>query len=367
MTQQEEPAAGVAAAPSDANTAVVRADALRRFPELVAQLGGDADLLLSKMRIDRQVLGNPHAMIPYRTLVHLLERASADLACPDFGMRLAAMQGQDKILGPLGIAMHNAPTVGEAFRYCAEHSQVFSTATRMSLERSRSGRSAFMRLEILLARLPYQRQAVEQALLLTHDDIRDLSRGQVRAREVWFIHEAIAPRSAYRQHFGSPVRFGCSVNGLLFDGDDLEVPIADRDRQIYKLATSFVEHHFPSSDPPLSARVRTIVEALLPEGECTLAGVASKLGMHSRTLQRRLRTDGESFEEIKDGVRRDVALRYIKQSSVPLMRVAQMLGYSDTSVLSRSCYRWFSASPRQLRGGGDDRAPAEEPGAPLEH
>jgi AraC-like DNA-binding protein len=31
-------------------------------------------------------------------------------------------------------------------------------------------------------------------------------------------------------------------------------------------------------------------------------------------------------------------------------RIAEILGYSETSVLSRSCFRWFSASPRQLRG-----------------
>jgi AraC-like DNA-binding protein len=84
-------------------------------------------------------------------------------------------------------------------------------------------------------------------------------------------------------------------------------------------------------------------------GNCTHNGVASMLGMHPRALQRRLRAEGESFEAIKDSVRREIALRYLKQSSLPLIRVARLLGYSETSALSRSCYRWFSASPRQLR------------------
>jgi AraC-like DNA-binding protein len=48
-------------------------------------------------------------------------------------------------------------------------------------------------------------------------------------------------------------------------------------------------------------------------------------------------------------VRRDVALHYLQQPEVPLVRVTEMLGYSETSVLSRSCLRWFSASPRRLR------------------
>ena len=359
QSQQPELDSRVGGLGADESTATVRMVYLQRFADLVAQLGGDADLLLRKMRLDPAVLDNRQAVIPYRTFVHLLERASTDLACPDFGMRLAALQGESRVLGPLGIAMQNSPTVGHAFRYCAEHVQVYSTATQTSLERGRAERSVFMRLEILLARLPYQRQAVEQALLLIQHSVLDLSGGRVRAREVWFTHEPASPPQTYRAHFGASVHFGRSMNGLLFAERDLDEPLVDRDPQIYKLATSFVEHHFPSTAPVLSTRVRSIAERLLLAGDCTLAGVASELGMHPRTLQRRLREDGESFEKIKDGVRRDVALRYLKQSSLPLMRVAEILGYSEASVLSRSCYRWFAASPRQLRRGGPDCAAAE--------
>lgn len=367
MTRRRDLASAVTPERASENTDIVRVVYLRKFGDLVTQLGGDAGLLLSKLRLDRAVLENRHAMIPYRTLVHLLERASEDLECPDFGMRLAAMQGSARILGPLGIAMHNSPTVGEAFRYCAEHVQAYTPATQISLERGRAEGSVFMRFAILLARLPYQRQAVEQSLLLTQLNVLNLSGGKVGAREIWFIHEPISPLRTYREYFGAPVRFGRSMNGLVFDEHDLDIPIAGRDPQIYELATSFVERHFPPTAPVLGARVRSIVERLLLAGDCTLPGVASKLGMHPRTLQRRLRADGESFDKIKDGVRRDVALRYIKQSSLPLMRVAEILGYSETSVLSRSCHRWFSVSPRQLRGGRSIRAPAEARGRPLEH
>ena len=47
----------------------------------------------------------------------------------------------------------------------------------------------------------------------------------------------------------------------------------------------------------------------------------------------------------------EVALRYLEQPEVSLVRVTEILGYSETSVLSRSCHRWFCASPRELRNG----------------
>ena len=70
--------------------------------------------------------------------------------------------------------------------------------------------------------------------------------------------------------------------------------------------------------------------------------------MLPRTLQRRLQDEGASFEVIKDNVRRKLALQYLGQSQ-SMTEVAAQLGYSEPSVLTRSCHRWFAASPRDIR------------------
>jgi AraC-like DNA-binding protein len=334
---------------ADTSAAVVRVDALRNFREIVTELGGDPVALLSRAQIDPTVLGNRNAVISYRMMVHLLERTAAELNCPDFGMRLANVQGGAKVLGPLEVAMKNSRSVGEAFRYCAEHTQAYSPAAQICFEEDKAEKRTFMRFEILLSRLPYQRQSVEQALLLTHHAASDISGGQVRAREVWFSHEPLAAAAIYRAHFGCVIRFGQSSNGLFFSEADLRYPIADPDPQLYELAACFIDSRFPATSMAMSSRVRTLVTRLLDAGECTSERVAASLGLHPRTLQRRLREEGQCFEAIKDEVRRDVAMRYLGQPDMPLTRVAEMLGYSEASVLSRSCYRWFAASPRQLR------------------
>jgi AraC-like DNA-binding protein len=335
----------------DGGTAMVRVDALRKFPEVVAQLGGNPNSLLAKFQIDPAILSNRHAVIPYRSLVLVLERAATELRCPDFGMRLAAAQGGVKVLGPLEFAMCNSRTLREAFRYCADHIQVYSTASQMHARAGHMPDALFFQLDILLGRLPPHPQSIERALLLTQDIALTITQGQVRAREVWIAHEPLAAPEKYREYFGTEVRFGQSMDGLFFAESDLDLPIPNVDSQIYELSTDFIENRFPSADAVLSPRVRTIVERLLTEGDCTYSSVASMLGMHPRTLQRRLRSEGKSVESIKDSVRRDMALRYLKHSTMPLIRVAKMLGYSEASTLSRSCYRWFSLSPRQLRAG----------------
>jgi AraC-like DNA-binding protein len=327
---------------------LVRADALRSFKDLVASLGGDSGALLRKSQIDPAILDDRNSVIPHRKMVQLLERASVELDRPDFGMRLAAMQEGAKVFDPLDIAVRNSPTLGEAYRYCADHVHAYSTAAQICLEKTDDHR-VFMRFEILLARLSQQRQVMEHSLARVQHATLAISRGQARAREVWFTHEPLAPMAAYRTHFNAILRFGQSMNGLFFIEEDFDRPIPDTDPLLYEIATGFIDHRFPSSAVSLSTRVHSIIARLLVEGNCTHERVTAALGLHPRTLQRRLRDEGESFESIRDSVRRDVALRYLRQPNVPLVRVTEILGYSETSVLSRSCHRWFSASPRQLR------------------
>lgn len=346
-----EPASAGEAWPAPGGgTAMLRADALRNFAELVGALGGDAHALLAKAQINPAISSNGHAVISFRAFVHLLERAAADLACPDFGLRLAAAQAGAKVLGPLEIVMRNSATLREAFRYCAEHIQAYSTATRIGIREDRARRSVFLHFETLVAKLPQHPQVLEHALRLTQHSALELSRGQVRPREVWLEHAPLSPRETYRAHFGVDIRFGQPMNGLVFAQRDFDLPIPDRDPQLFELVSDFIEQRFPAREPGLGTRVRAIVERSLIAGSCTHVGVAAVLGMQPRTLQRRLRAEGSSFEAIKDEVRRRVALRYLKQPDIPLIRVAELLGYSSTSVLSRSCHRWYSASPRELRG-----------------
>ena len=335
------------------DAATVRSDGLRNFRELVSALGGDPIALLNRNQIEPSLLDSAEERVPCSQMMQLFERASAELACPDFGMRLAtlqALQGATRYLGPLDIAMRNSPTLGEAFKYLADHLHARTNAAQICFEKLPDETRMCMLFEFLVG-LPQLRQGIEYALTLTQHAIRAISGGQACASEVWFAHEPLAPLSAYAANFNVKVRFGQSMNGLFFDERDFHLPVPDTDPQLYEIATSFIDRRFPSAAMSLSTRVRIIIARLLVHGHCTHEHVASALGLHPRTLQRRLRDEGESFEGIKDSVRREVALRYLQQPNVSLVRVTEILGYSETSVLSRSCHRWFSASPRELRNG----------------
>jgi AraC-like DNA-binding protein len=341
-------AAGVARSAQERRTDLVRVEALGHFDEVVRDRGGDPVALLRSLGIEPDIRTQKHALLPYRQLVGLLEHSAETLGCADFGLRLGSRQQPTGILGPLDIAMRNSTTLGDAFRYCADHVYTYCASTTLGLAHDLNGQW-IMRFEILLDRLPRQRQGVEHALLVTHLAVLAMSDNKARSREIWFAHEPSSPVAVYRQYLGAPVYFGQPYNAIFLDARHEALPITGRNSQLYELATKYIDVEFPEPDLLISSRVRSLIGEKLSAGGRLHTEVAAAMGLHPRTLQRRLREEGIHFETIRDEVRRERAWRYLTQTRLPLIRIAAMLGYSELSALSRSCIRWFARSPREFR------------------
>jgi AraC-like DNA-binding protein len=327
---------------------MVDAGILHLLPELVREHGGDPERLLRRARIDPAAIRNRGTLIEYRSIVHVLRNAAAELACPDFGLRLAARQDCDKALGPMGVAVSNSQTVGQAIAYCSKRIHAYSLATRTRLEPYRANHQ-LLRVEILLDGIPDPHQTMEHALLLASQHIAKQTKGAAQVREVLFSHEPQSAPQISRSLFGCDVKFGQMVNGIVLTDADLRQPIVQPDARIFEMAAAFIEARFPDTRPPLRACVHSLILQHLGGEGCTMERVAEELCLHPRTLQRRLRAEGTSFDDVKDEIRRDLALRHITAGELSLTCVAGKLGYAEPSVLTRSCYRWFGATPGQLR------------------
>jgi AraC-like DNA-binding protein len=333
--------------------AMVRTESLTYFAELVRSRGHDAHALFAGVRIDPATVTMRDQFVPYRQMIQLLENAADRLDCPDFGLRLAQRQYAEGILGPLDIAMRNSVTVADAWRFCADHVHTYSAGAHLTIvDEPDRGRTA-IRFEILLPRLYRQRQAVEHALLISHLATHMFSGCLAAPREVWFTHEPLEGANGHEDVFGCRVRFGQSCNALFYERSAFNTPVVGRNDRVLQLATYFIDSQFPCPTSFIRTRVRMAIERQLNDGNSTQVEVAAELGMHPRTLQRRLRGEGENFEAIKDEVRRDAAVRYLRETRLPLKTVAGQLGYSELSVLYRSCQRWFGQSPSAVRAADD--------------
>jgi len=135
--------------------AMVRAQAVRGYRALVAELGGDPARLLRAAKVDGAAFDQPGSFVNFGAVVDLLERAARQLACPDFGLLLAERQDIG-ILGPLALAMRHSATVGEAMRTASKYVYVYNAAIGFSVRADKGEAHALFSFEILSDRSDYQ-------------------------------------------------------------------------------------------------------------------------------------------------------------------------------------------------------------------
>ena len=111
----------------------------------------------------------------------------------------------------------------------------------------------------------------------------------------------------------------------------------------------FVHANLLSLGDELAARAEAIVLDAMPAVP-SVAELAARLSMSTRTLHRRLRAaTGRSPVEFVQSVRLTVAKSLLRSGRLPVERVAERVGYQDAASLRRLVRRALDVSPRQLR------------------
>jgi AraC-like DNA-binding protein len=245
--------------------------------------------------------------------------------------------------------MRHSTTVGEAMRCASRYLQVHNGAIAFTARADESRAQVFMVFRATVEHAPSWAQTAEHGLGLAWRIMTLLSEGRAHLQQVLIPHTPVATEATYEHRFGVPVEFGANQLTLVYLAKDLDLLVSESNRELHDLAASYLDRQLPRERTSITVQVRQAVEALLGTGTCSCRHVAKALYMHPRTLQRRLRDEGTTFEAIRDETRHELARRYLGQPDLPLAQVAGLLDYHEQSALGRSCRRWFHATPLRVR------------------
>jgi AraC-like DNA-binding protein len=293
--------------------------------------------------------------LPANKVTQLLERCAKLCNAPDFGLRVG--EAQDiSVLGPIALAIVHAPSGRSAFEAARRNLHLLSLAWRLEVrDHAEAETESFIALRSLAGRRP---QSAERMLVFIHRVLGWVTAQGYAPRAVWLQHQPISPLSRYRSAFGVTPLFGMPELGIAVANSQLDATDPTRNERLFEIANNFLEREFPAPDDDLVGQVRIYCERALIAGECTQLTVAGMLGLHERTLQRRLQAHDQTFEQIKDSARKDLALRYLARRDMTLSDVSNVLGYAEPSAFSRSCKRWFGVAPSAVRRQLVDQAAA---------
>jgi AraC-like DNA-binding protein len=319
---------------------------------LAESLGLDVARLLRQAGVARTALRDPDALIAYKTKNELLERAAAAAGCADFGLRLAKHQGVG-ILGPLAVMIEHAATTADAAQMASRYIYVHSTAIRLELRPVPGpgpGGWVDLGFDIDAGETFDAAQSYDLALGVVVNALRLLAQGAVEPVLILLPHPPLVAPSVYERALKAPCRFDQPRAAVRLHRADVDKPLPRDNPMMRKLAQLYLDTNFSAPAQALSDRVRLLVRQSLAAGSASHAAVAKMLALHPRTMQRRLDEEGSSFEQIKDEVRREMFRALVERADAPTFAsLSFMLGYAEPSALSRSCRRWFGASPTALR------------------
>lgn len=326
---------------------VIRGTSLTGYPALVTELGGDTERLLARAGIKRADVGRFDSFFTYLAFIHAVEAGAAATDTPDFGRRLAQRQGIE-ILGPVGVAARTSATVAEALAIFEQYVSAYSPAISVVLSRDAGIGAAFLEFNLLIPHPPAHSQTIELSVGVMLRVLRFLFGAGYAPTAVHFPHNPLTAQQEYLKYFGCTPRFGSHRAGFTLAADDLGRPLV-RDAMAHQVVLDYLDTVIDKQRPTMAASIRELVRQLLPAGAATVPVIADQFRLHPKALRRRLAAEGTNFNAVVDDVRREMAKRYLRDTDVTLTHLARELGYAEQSVLSRSCQRWFGASPASLR------------------
>jgi AraC-like DNA-binding protein len=305
-------------------------------PELVATGAGLPELALRS------------ADVPIRCgqVLRFLSLAAEVTRCRNFGLRLAEYQGL-AVLGPILVMMHGTRTIGEAMETLAEFYVLHTSMSSVRAVRDEQG--MVLTYDLGNASSPGEIQAIELGLANGTRYLRSICGTAWRPVVVQFRHAAPADWTMHKRTFGPSVYFDQDRNAIVLDRDTVMRPVT----QLRRTAHRVLEAHLRTERAQMGAlwvvNTQTIIRALLPFADSSLNAIARALATSPRSLQRRLFEAGTTFDELRDQVRQDLAVKHVQQSNLRLTEISEMLGYSQQSAFSRAVKRVRGVTPRQLR------------------
>ena len=167
--------------------------------------------------------------------------------------------------------------------------------------------------------------------------------------------EPPSPIEPYEAFLGAPVRRGNKAM-VTFRAADATRPFLTSNEALWAMFEPDLRRRLADLQAGVTTteRVRAALLEALPSGLISIDAVAVKLGLSKRTLQRRIGSDGNSFQNIVADSRKSLASHYLRNTRMPVAEVSFLLGFEEPNSFYRAFRNWTGTTPERLRSDSVD-------------
>ncbi|TAJ87634.1 AraC family transcriptional regulator [Reyranella sp.] len=278
--------------------------------------------------------------------VRLLALAMERTNCPHFGL-LCGQSVRIEDLGIVGRVARNAGDVGSGLRglilnlHLNGHAFIPVLTTTSDL--------AELVLRLVVDADGDTDPSIDLGMAIACMAVRTLCGPGWAPVEILLARRAPVSREPYSKFFGAPVQFGREHNAIVFPAAWLKQRVHGANptkRRLLEreLAVVAQRHRLPAA-----TMARRALVSCLARGEVSVQAVAASVGLHPRTLNRRLAGESTSVFELLKEERYRIACDLLANTPLPISEVAATLLYSSIGNFTRAFHAWSGESPSDWR------------------
>src|SRR6266550_1606574 len=279
----------------------IQAKAVEKIIKSATARGVPARALYEAIKLNPPVLTDPDQRIPFAQVVALYERAAELTGDDAFGLHVGEAV-DPKAFDVLGYAVINSPTLGEALDRMVRYNFIWTNGSCFSVDAT--GALTRIVYEYLDHTITERRHDTEMTLAAIAALGRTVANFELSPARVTFQHDSPRDTREHARIFQCSVEFNASKNQYFLDSRALELPIV-------------------KADP----------------------GLIALLDRHAAELVARFSRE----DTLRDKVRHELALRYLREPELAVCEVAYLLGFSESSAFHRAFKRWTGTTPNEFR------------------
>ncbi len=312
-----------------------------------ARRGVDPEEILQGTGLHASDLDDPEIFITPAQELLILRKVLDRVDDPQFGL-FVGRNYDAVVLGKWAIAAMYSTTVMEAFQIGMRYMDL--SHTYFQIELKVHGHKAYLTLKELMDLGRCRKFLHESHIKALHQLCSGILGEPVPLHDIGFAFAKPDYARVYQEIFNCPVRFNAEQTVVIFNSDYLSLPMP----QANPLTKKIYENECKRLLQSLNALETTrdmVYRNLMCDHEVflTLEQAAHRPHMSSRTLRRRLQTEGSSFKEIAEQARRVKAIDLLQSTDHSLQRIAECLGYSDVPNFCHAFKRWTGRTPSSYR------------------
>ncbi|MFL1386965.1 AraC family transcriptional regulator [Pseudomonas tritici] len=250
--------------------------------------------------------------------------------------------------GMLGYALLTCATFGDALRLALRYPALLGTLFELSLEAD--GECIWLTASDYRENPALTAFNVELCLVSLKVICDDLLGRPLPLLGARFEYAAPDYQARYAESFDCRLQFNGPSNAFAFNRSWLNQPLPLADTVTHRAMAERCRKQnteFTGRQAWLG-RVRQLLGAQLHAAP-GLEGLAGQMNCSPRTLRRHLHALGCSYQELLDELRFERAKQWLGEDQLPIWRIAEQLGFSETASFRHAFVRWSGVAPSHFR------------------